>query len=203
MEEIPDALYIKYYSTFKRIENDFRPQPKDLPPGTICGWWYWGRAGTGKSYQARLDFPAAYLKVPQNKWWDDYKGEENVILEDFDPQDKFMGRYFKQWVDEKCFRVEVKHGGMVIRPKRVCITSNWSIDQCWLDSETRDPLQRRFHQHEFTEVIDNSLMPKPEVIQRVSDGVLYVREMQELAATVEAGFGDIYDMSQTQDGLPY
>lgn len=218
IEEIPAELYVKYYATFRKLESDFAPPPKDLPPGTICGWWYWGEAGTGKSYQARIDFPGAYLKIPQNKWWDGYNGEENVIIEDFDPEDKYMGKYFKQWCDEKVFRVELKHGGKVIRPKRICITSNWRIDQCWLDDRIVKPMQRRFHEHEFTEVIDQSLMPRPEKRQRIADGVQIARETAlranvaeiDLLPELDSLMGDwggadyaFNFMPQSQDLLPY
>jgi hypothetical protein len=146
-----------------------------------------------------LDFPGAYLKVPQNKWWDDYNGEEDVLIEDFDASDEYMGKFFKQWVDRYAFRVEVKRGGMVIRPKRIIITSNWSIDQCFKDDKVRKPIERRFHQVEFTQKIDESKMPKPIKRQRLADCILEKRFPGLKITRNERIFGPSEETQATMD----
>lgn len=150
-------------------------KPDDLPPGEIIGYWYYGKTGTGKSHQARIDFPNAYMKNAANKWWCGYNGEETVLIEDFDKKADYMGAYFKQWVDRYSFPAEIKGGNTIIRPKCIVVTCNWSIEEIWDDRNVLEPLLRRFHQIEFTEQVDTEHMPKPMKKQRVCDLILEQR----------------------------
>lgn len=169
LDNIDDELRIKYYTTFKKIKYDYVTKPEDLPPGTIVGYWYYGATGTGKSHQARIDFPDAFMKNASNKWWCGYNNEESVLIEDFDKKADYMGAYFKQWVDRYAFPVEIKGGNAVIRPKIIVITSNWHPEEIWSDKNIIDPIMRRFHLHHFTEKIDTSHMPVPERKTRKAD----------------------------------
>ena len=48
------------------------------------GEWYWGATGTGKSHKAFTENPGAYVyPINDNGWWDNYKGEEIVIINEF------------------------------------------------------------------------------------------------------------------------
>lgn len=150
LDEIPRDMLIRYYSSFKRISADNMLRPPDLH--NVCGEWFYGLAGSGKTTRARTENPGAYIKS-RDRWWDGYQGEETVILDDLDKYHVALGGYVKDWGDKWTFKAEVKGGYIWIRPAKFIITSQYSIDQIWEDSETREALHRRYHVTHFTSLI--------------------------------------------------
>lgn len=106
LDEISPELFIKHYANLKRIRSDNRNKkvPKSLdwvrkpegagPPNI----WYWGEPNTGKSRRAREELDEFYLKM-NNKWWEAYDGEKNVLIEDVDKSMEWMGSFLKIWAD--------------------------------------------------------------------------------------------------------
>lgn len=106
--------------------------------------WICGPSGCGKSSYVRRNFETFYSK-PMSKWWDGYNHEDVVVLDDFDPKHaEFLSYYLKIWTDHYAFNGEVKNGMMKMRPKKVIVTSQYHIDQCFLDPETQAAIRRRF-----------------------------------------------------------
>jgi len=85
-----------------------------------------------------------YPKIASNKWWDKYKGEANVLIEDMDTSHSYQGYYLKIWADKYAFPVEVKNSGDWIRPKIIIVTSNYPIEQVFPDPSIHKPLLERF-----------------------------------------------------------
>lgn len=141
MEDVPDDIFIKCYSAIQSIAKDNLRLPADLDG--CCGVWIYGPAGVGKSRRAREKYPDAYKKLA-NKWWDGYKQEDNVILDDFDKAHAMLAYHLKIWADRYGFIGEVKGGALPCRPKKFVITSNYAPEDIWTDEETLGPIRRRF-----------------------------------------------------------
>lgn len=143
MEDIPKDMLIRYYHAFKRIQQDNPQHMDDLP--TTCGIWYHGPTGVGKSKVAREKYPDYYDK-PLNKWWDGYRGQPYVILDDVGPdQGKWIGTLMKRWTDHYPFPAEQKGTTVQIRPKNIIVTSQYTIEEVFSqDPLLVDALTRRF-----------------------------------------------------------
>lgn len=141
LEEIDPKVYVCHYSSLKRIAADHMVRPPDLE--TVCGRWFWGPAGTGKTTTARATYPEAYIKS-RDKWWDGYQGEEVVILDDLDKYHVALAGLLKDWGDKWTFKAEIKGGYLWIRPQVFVVTTQYAIDTIWSDEETQDALKRRF-----------------------------------------------------------
>jgi len=141
LEDIDAQVYIAHYRTLKQIAKDNMTPPDDLQGP--CGTWIWGPPGVGKSRQARLDHPNAYHKMA-NKWWDGYQHQEDVILDDMDPNHKCLQHHIKIWTDQYAFIAEAKNGAMFIRPKNFVVTSNHSPEQVFGDGVDAQAIIRRF-----------------------------------------------------------
>jgi len=133
--------YICNYRSLKQIGFDEAVQPKDLD--CVCGEWIWGETGVGKSYTARKENPGYFVK-PLNKWWDNYKGQEVVIIEDMSPAfGQSMEYFMKIWPDCYAFPAEIKNHVTMIRPKKVIVTAQYHPSQIW-QGEALKAISRRF-----------------------------------------------------------
>lgn len=114
-------------------------------------WWY-GPSGTGKSKRAWEEFPGHYQKE-LNKWWCSYAGEDVVVIEEWSPKNECTASALKIWADRYPFTGQIKGGSMTkIRPRKIIVTSNYSIEQCFPNAEDQGPLKRRFKQVYFPDL---------------------------------------------------
>lgn len=146
-EEVPADIAIRYHSNLRKIHAEHAPRPE--PISKLEHQWIYGDTGVGKTTRAREENPKAYLKGA-NKWWCGYAGEEVVIIEEWSPDHHVLAHHLKQWADHWPFRAEVKGGSAEIRPRKIVITSNYSIDDCFQRQQDREPLKRRFCQIKIT-----------------------------------------------------
>ena len=112
-EAIPADIYIKHYSSLHRIFQDNMPQPASID--TLQNEWIYGPTGVGKSRSVRDYHPLSWLG---NKWWDGYKGEEVIVIDEVSPTDaEWIAPMFKVWADHYPFIAEMKGRSVQIRPK--------------------------------------------------------------------------------------
>jgi len=155
LDEIDADIFIRYYSTLKRIRTDYQVKPD--PVDTKC-YWIYGPTGTGKSHAVENAPFTVYKKTMDDlKWFDGYQNEDCIYLEDIDKYQVKWGGLLKRLADKWPMQASIKGSMQYIRPRIVCVTSNVTIEEIWTDSCTVDPLLRRFtviHKETREQVID-------------------------------------------------
>lgn len=143
LDEIDSKVLISHYNVLRSIAKDYAEAPPDLK--TVCGIWIHGPPGTGKSHIARSNYGKFYLKET-NKWWDSYRGEPTVIIDEVEKDSaKYLGHYLKKWADKYAFDAEIKGSKLIIRPERIIVTSNYSIEEVFYEENTMyEAISRRF-----------------------------------------------------------
>lgn len=141
--------YPKIYIQLKpRLESLHAPVITPLDGELLHEWWV-GNSGTGKSKTLWELYPTHFEK-PLNKWWDGYKHENVVAIEEWSPQNICTASSLKRWADRYPFAGEIKGGVMQrLRPKKVIVLSNYRPDQCFTMQEDLQPILRRFTVLEF------------------------------------------------------
>lgn len=144
LDELPADIFVRYYNVAKTIAKDHMKKPEMLED--VCGMWISGEPGSGKSYAVVSAYPDRYIK-PINKWWDGYQQEEIVHIDELDPSHTaWIAPFLKKWADRYPFDAETKGGALQIRPKRIIVTSNYTIDEMRWDVITTTAIKRRFKQ---------------------------------------------------------
>lgn len=140
LDAVPSDVYIRYYNQLKKIVCD-NLQPIAIERQVYC---YWGLPATGKSRrawgEAGLD---AFGKDPRSKFWDGYRGQEHVVIDEF--RGGIDVAHILRWLDRYPVIVEVKGSSVPLAARRIWITSNldprnWYPD---LDPDTLGALLRR------------------------------------------------------------
>lgn len=124
---------------------------------------YWGESGAGKSRAVWDEFGVdnVYPKMP-GKWWDHYEGQDVVLIDDFDPGDRFgmTFDFYLKLLDRYPMFVEFKGGSCHFCSKVIIITSNFDPETWWLTQGNRDAFFRRVGViHNYTEVREGNTVP--------------------------------------------
>lgn len=129
-----------------------RKRESNIIAELVHEWWV-GPTGTGKSRRLWAEFPDHYPKS-LNKWWDGYDNEEVVAIEEMTPAaGQFLAHYLKIWADRYPFSPEIKGGQLKrIRPKKLIVLSNYTIDECFENNQDSLPLKRRFKVVQFEQL---------------------------------------------------
>lgn len=121
------------------------PQLKNL--------WLWGKSGCGKTTIATTKFGEYYFK-DKTKWWDLYTNQPTVVCEDVDRSWNSVAEFFKIWCDHNPFSGECKGGTLRLRPERIIVTSNLTLEEFFTGAGVKDvsPYVRRFREYQVESV---------------------------------------------------
>ena len=142
-DQVPADILIRCYGNLKKIHVDSltpNPQVKEV-------FVFWGSTGTGKSRRAWDEATwDAYPKDPNSKFWDGYRGQDNIVIDEF--RGAISISHMLRWLDRYPTIVEIKGSSCVLNAKRIWITSNLGPEMWYpdLDSESFQALRRRFSQ---------------------------------------------------------
>jgi len=148
IESIDAGTYVCHYRTLKAIAVDHL-KPVAVERQVVV---YWGPTGTGKSRRAWHEASLqAYPKDPRSKFWDGYRGQTNVVFDEF--RGSIDISHLLRWFDRYPVIVEVKGSSTVLSAQKIWITSNlhpysWYPE---LDTATYNALLRRITIVEMTE----------------------------------------------------
>lgn len=131
-DDIPAAMYCRYSKSFHFIAE--LAQSLHPPKAECRGIWIHGEAGTGKTSKAQSDFRSLFYIKTRNQWWDGYRDEKIVIMEDLDPESgKYIAGPIKDWTDRYSFKGNVKNSSAYPNHDWFIITSQYTIEQCFED----------------------------------------------------------------------
>ena len=149
LDAISPTVIIRHYSSLKRIGTDYA---KCIERPNIKLNIYWGVTGSGKTYdayhQAKAMDGGFFRKSSTTKWWDGYKGEENILLDEFDGISIGI-THLLQWCDEYPMQVEIKGGSANLCATNFWITSNVDPEEWWNEAK---PMHRKAFARRITNV---------------------------------------------------
>lgn len=131
--------YIQWNKGLKALAYDSIPK-RTKKPRVV---WLWGKAGTGKTREAvGEDYSRVYIKsIP--RWWDGYRGEPRVVMDDVAPGlwKETEYRDFLMSIDRYPYLGEVKCGTVSVPCDEIYITCEHPPAYFWsgnkLDQVTR------------------------------------------------------------------
>lgn len=86
-------------------------------------YWYWGESGCGKTEQASLEAGVdAYYATEGGKWFEGYKGQENIVIDEFDCKE-WPFRKLLMFLGNKPMKLPVRYGHVENLAKKIWITS--------------------------------------------------------------------------------
>jgi len=146
-EEYP-SMYLRYLEKLRSLS---RPATRILT--TLTNEWWYGPTGTGKSSHLWATYPEHYQKE-LNKWWCGYQGESVVAVEEWSPKNECTASFLKIWADRYPFTAQIKGGSLLrVRPQKIIVLSNYTIDECFPATQDAEPIKRRFKVVHFPQSI--------------------------------------------------
>lgn len=107
---------------------------------------YWGLAESGKTKAVYDEFGVNEIYVKSvGKWWDNYRNEKVVLIDDFDPDNCFDIQYdfYLKLLDRYPMQVEIKGGFKNFNSKIIIFTSNHDPKDWFKGKKNKKAFERR------------------------------------------------------------
>lgn len=171
LEEVALAcpeVFVKYHRGLEALSNSLMKHRTEKPFIT----WVWGLAGRGKSHYCTERHPNHYLK-DGTKWWNNYKQEESILIDDFDG--KWPFRDLLRLLDKYKYQGQTKGGYVKINSPFIYITCEFPPSHFWEGNALEQVVSRIDVIHELkgpnlrlkpatedsaTEVAGNTIQPQ-------------------------------------------
>lgn len=121
---------VRHHKAFQ-VYRSIKQKPKDWTTKVIV---LTGAPGTGKTRWVKKNFPGCFWKQ-NSKWWDGYRGQETVVLDDFYGQLPYCDML--RFMDLAPINVETKGGQQPYLARTLVITSN-KEPLHWYSSEVKE-----------------------------------------------------------------
>lgn len=147
LEAVPADVRVRHYTSLKRIGVDHCTPEWRHEVKVKC---FWGGTGLGKTRRAWHEAgEGAYIKDPCTKWWDGYRGQTKVIIDEFTGLINLP--HLLRWFDRYPCMAEIKGFSVPLRATEFWITSNLNPRDWYKDinEEQRGALLRRMEVVEF------------------------------------------------------
>lgn len=143
IERLPESIarFPRFVSALRSVY--YKPATLDwtTPPNA----WLFGESGSGKTSSAYAMCENPPYDKLLNKWWDDYDFESDVLIDDLHPDSaKYIVTHLKRWADRYPFRAEVKGSTIFIRPRRIIVTTQYTMEELFPHQPDIDAIIRRF-----------------------------------------------------------
>lgn len=140
IEETYPDLYVRYFNTFKKIEEENSPTPPPLKPEDLHVELFYGPAGAGKSRSvyAKYKYHQIYNYKFKSGGWNGYDPAKHkcVLFNDIEPQHIIKNsQEFKEYLDLYPFMIRPLYTFKYIRPKELYLTSNYSPSELFFERD--------------------------------------------------------------------
>lgn len=155
--------YIRYHGGIKAFHLLTHSKPRDMHVASTVHWWF-GPTGVGKSRKAFEMFgDSAYVKM-NDKWWDGYTGQSQVIFDDYRPS-LCPFHELLRILDRYPYRVQPKGGSIELSANVFVVTTCSRPEVLWhnrTEEQLNQLLRRITHIVEFTTSGDEIILKGPE-----------------------------------------
>lgn len=123
------GMYVKFHRGLHALEASLE-KPRSSKP-TV--YWVWGTTGAGKTHGAISRHPNSFYMKDHTQWWDGYKQQEAIIIDDFDG--RWPIRDLLKLLDHNPFRGQVKGGYVQINSPHIYITCDRPPQDIFVDDD--------------------------------------------------------------------